>query len=97
MVSTYHLVCENSVNAGLVKTDHPVQTVKLVVAQLDVSDDAGLCVQTGDCQATVLSICLVSAFANVLGRFLVLSLGAALVTERAHGLNHILLRLLHIC
>jgi len=92
-----HLICKDSVNSGLVKTDHPVQTVKLVVAQRDVLYDAGLCVQTSDSEATVFSIGLVTAFANVLRRFLVPSFDPAFVPERPHGLNHILLRLLQIC
>ena len=85
-----HLVSENTIDARLVKTDHPVETVQLVVAQQATLEHSRLLSEAREhvLLLLVLIVALFSAHARLLDVLLERlrsSLGHALFAARARG------------
>lgn len=53
-MAAHHLICQNTVDAVVIKVNQPVQTLHLVLPQCATSDDRGLHLQTVTCPLTTI-------------------------------------------
>ena len=71
----YHLICQDAIDAILIKGDHPVETSDLIVSHLTILDVPRVVRESGDghiiqlivCQQILILICLGETMATVGG------------------------------